>query len=404
MMRRFAVMVVGAALLIAANAEARGGGGGGGGGGGRAGGGFGFREEAPPFRWFDTRDQAIAAAAGVQPALPVMCFLRRANGAADRQYAHVIFARRDMAFASRRDFAAFRVDTRTDEGKEIVKRRKIRRDGALLWFDSHGNYVSRVDQALKLSHILGTIQQWSALLGKLEREVAKLVRDARGHLARERYASALKTLAPVADLKGPPAEGVREILGDVEKRGNGLLSKIDKLDHGRTGRTSLLICIAGEFRGSSVEARARRMAGAATDAGEGARERVESVAGPVPGPAAAEAPDMPDPSIEMMLREVEKDVPEGEGAAAPRPSSTAPAPAETEGRSPDELISASRERQRAGTDLLKADDDVGAFMALTEALDLAAAALEKKPGHVATRRFAEGVASQRYECYKSLIE
>jgi hypothetical protein len=390
-MQRFAALAVGAALIVAADAEARGGGGGGGRGGrGRAG----FREEAPPFRWFDSREQAFAAAAGVEPGLPVMCFLRRANGSADRQYAHAIFGRMDTATASRREFAAFRVDNRTDEGKELAKRHKIRRDGGLLWFDSHGNFVSRVDQVLKVSHVITTVRQWDAVLKKFEHEVGKRVREARGHAERGRYTSALKALEPIIDLKGPPGDEMCEVLAAVEKRGNALLDRVDMLTHGRTGRRSLLAAVAAEFRGCSVETRAREIAGAP---GETPPPAVPAARTSVP-----RAPEMPDPSIEMMLREVDEAAPAAKGAAksAPAPEATSAA----DSRGPDELLAASRERLREGAGLLKGDDDVGAFMALTEALDLAALALEKKPGHVATRRFVESVAAERYECYMSLVE
>jgi len=386
MMRSFTVLAVGAALMFAADAEARGGGGGGR---GR----IGFREAPPPFRWFDSREEAVAAAAAVEPGLPVMCFLRRANGTADRQYTQAIFGRFDVATASRRELTAFRVDNRTDEGKELAKRHKIRRDGGLLWFDSHDNYVSRVDQALKVAHVTGTVQQWDAVLRKFERDVEKRVREARGYAERERYTSALKALEPIIELKGPPAEEMREVLGRVEKRGNALLAKIDKFAHGRTGRLGLLTAIAAEFPGCSVETRARDMAGAAEETGAPAVPVARTSV-----PRAPDMPDMPDPSIEMMLREVDKDAPAAADAAG-----SAPVP-EADSRGPDELLAASRERLREGADLRKGDDDVGAFMALTEALDLGGLALEKKPGHVATRRFVESVAAQRYECYKSLVE
>ncbi len=387
MMRRFAVLAAGLALTFAADAEARGGGRGGRGGGG-------FREPPPPFRWFDSREEAVAAAAAVEPGLPVMCFLRRANGSADRQYTHAIFGRMDTATASRREFTAFRVDNRTDEGKELAERHKIRRDGGLLWFDSHGNFITRVDQALKVSHVIGTVQQWDAVLKKFEREVEKRVREARGYAERERYTSALKALEPIIDLKGPPAEEMREVLASVEKRGNALLDRVDKLAHGRTGRPSLLIAIAAEFPGCSVETRATEMTGPTEETG--------GSLGPAARTSVPLAPEMPDPSIEMMFREVDKAAPAEEGAAKPTPAPEATPKADSRG--PDELLAASRERLREGTGLLNSDDNVGAFMALTEALDLGALAIEKKPGHVATRRFVESIAAQRYECYKSLVE
>lgn len=389
MMRRLAVLATVAALFIAVDAGARGRGGGGG---------FIPREIAPPFRWLDAKDAAVAAASEVEPGLPVMCFLRRAGGAADRQYTQAIFARRDVAMPSRRDFAAFRVDTRTKDGKELVKRYKIRRDGALLWFDAHGNYVTRVDQALKVSHVTGTVQQWGVMLARFEREVVKRVREARGHLDRRRYTSAIKTLEPIIDLKGPPAEDMREVLAAIEERGAALLGKVDKLGHGRMGRSSLLAAIVREFSLSSIKARAREMADAARDTG------AEAPAEAATRPSVIEAPDMPDPTIEMMLREVRKDASDGDDAAAPEPASATPATVDADTRSPDALLATSRDRLREGTDLRGADDHVGAFMALTEALDLGALALEKKPGNMATRRFVEGITARRYECYKSLVE
>jgi len=375
MMRALAALAVVAALLAPAEAEARG-------------------RRRPPrderklsFRWFDTKEEAVAKASEDEPGLPVMCFVRSANGTADRRYAESLFKQTDIMKASRSDFAAFRVDTRKDEGKELVERHKIRRDGALVWYDSSGNFITCIDTSLRTGHMIGTVQKWGAMLEKFERDVEKSVREARGHLARERYTSALKSLAPVIDLAGPLAEDMREVLEAIEKRGDTLLAKVDKLGHGRTGRASLLAAIAEEFRGSSVEARARDMAGAALEPKTAAARQAPD----------ADTPEMPDPSIEMMLHEIKKDGAKGTGADDK-------APAVTDDRGPDEVLAASRERLHEGKDLRKADDNVGAFMALTEALDLAALALKKKPGSVATRRFAENVAAERYECFKSLID
>jgi len=377
MIRAFAMLAFAAALFAPARAEARGRG----------------RLRLPPeeyvgvFRWHKTKEEAIAAASENEPGLPVMCFVRRADGSADRLYAESLFKQIDIMRASRTGFAAFRVDTRKDEGQELVKRHKIRRDGALLWYDSNGNFVMCIDRPLKTSYITGTVQKWSAALAKFERDVAKSVREARGHLARERYTSALKTLAPVMDLAGPPAEDMREILEAVERRGDTLLAKVDKLDHGRTGRPSLLTAIAEEFRGSSVETRARDMAAASLQQKTGAADRAP----------AGDTPEMPDPSIEMMLQEIGKDGAKGAGAAG-RDTEV------NDDRQPDKILAASRQRLSEGSDLAADDDLVGAFMALTEALDLAALALEKKPAHVATRRFVASVAAERYKCFKSLVE
>ena len=60
---------------------------------------------------------------------------------------------------------------------------------------------------------------------------------------------------------------------------------------------------------------------------------------------------MPEPSIELMLREVKK-APETDGSAVP---------ATGDDRGPDDLIAAARERQSQGTVLLMAEDRVVAF-------------------------------------------
>jgi len=375
MMRVLAALAVFAALLAPTEAEAR----------GRR---RSSRDERKlSFRWFETKEKAVAKASEDEPGLPVMCFVRRASGTADRRYAESLFERIDIMRASRNDFAAFRVDTRKDEGKELVERHKIGRDGALIWYDSSGNFITCIDTSLRTGHIAGTVQKWGALLEKFERDVARSVREARGHLERERYTSALKALGPVIDVVGPPADDMREVLQAIEKRGDTLLAKVDKLGHGRTGRASLLAAIAEEFGGSAVEARARDMAGAALKPETAADRQAPD----------ADTPKMPDPSIEMMLREVGKDGAKGTGADDKTPAAT-------DDRGHDEILAASRERLSKGKDLGKADDSVGAFMALTEALDLAALALEKKPESVATRRFAESVAAERYECFKSLVD
>jgi len=373
MTRRLAVVLALAAVLVSADAEARG---------GRSR----PRTPEPPedelsFRWLKSEERAIAVASKDMPTKPVMCFLRRADGTADRYYKQVIFDQLEMKKASNKDIAAFRVNTENAKGKKLLERHGIRRDGALLWYDASGNFLLKIDAPLKTNHISDTVRRWSSILANFEREVAKRVAEAKGQLERERYADALEALAPIIEIEGPRAKEMRTVLNAIEERGDALLGKVDRLGHGRTGRASLLASIAKEFQGSAIEARAKEMIGPAT----AAETR----------PSAEDAPGMPEPSIELMLRDVKKDAPEVDGGAG--------LPAGDD-RDADDLLAAARERQSQGAVLLRAEDRVVAFAAFTDALDLAALALEKKPGNASTRRVVEGIAAQRYECFKSLVK
>ena len=337
-----------------------------------------------PMKWYESLDDALRAAGGAKPPLPVLGFLRVAAGRADRYITATLFANKTIIVKSQAEFAAFLVDVGVKEARERALRWGVTQDGTLAWFDEHGDCVHKQEGRLSQAEFLRTVQYWPLVLDRHKKTVAKRVAETKRLIASGRHVEALEMLRPVIELRGPLAGDVRPLVREFEVMGNDLLNRVDTLEHGRTGRDPLLESIAAEYRGTSVEERARGMM-------KGARA----------------ATGAPAPGIDVILDATQRGAGNGgqdEAAAPPGPKIEIPAGVNAD--NPQSLLMAARERYGQARRISKAgggkEGRARAFGLLTHAGDLASLAQEKRPRDSIIARLIESIAELRYECFKKM--
>jgi len=424
------VLAVVAGLFVAELAEARGGGGRGGGGRssqGRVPG----RPEQPDIkmRWFGGLEEAAGASEGK---LPMLLYLRRAGDAAEQRDERTLFSNVSVKQGSYNKFAAFRLDALMENGAQAVKKYRVKRDGALVWLDAHGNRIRVHDGGASVRNMLDTLRDWSYLIKKFERELDKALTQARMQVFRARHGPALDVLLKCREVNGPKGDKLRELLARVERSGMKLIDAVERLAHGRRTQAMLLRAISFEFKGTKVEARAKERIKAIFNqttqvapkvaAGAPAAPRPAETSGTpkVPGGPAIVASDgssdgpSDEPSIEEMTRVISARS-RTEGAAAkgqPAGAAVPPKIAETAAQaSPEaeELYGLAKKRYQKGYAVyykaMKRGPEakpefVQAFGILTEALEIAEKAFALAPKSRLIERLIEQIGMARYGCFK----